>query len=220
MTRKEDSLAEYRRNRDSKKSPEPAGRPRRRRRGAPRFVIQQHDATSMHWDFRLEAAGVLKSWAVPKGPSTDPKEKRLAMPTEDHPLEYAEFEGVIPEGQYGAGPVIVWDTGTYRNLTEKDGEDVSVEDAVDAGHVKVFLDGEKVRGGYALTRIGKGKKPRWILVKLRDDHADARRNPVRTQPHSVISAKTIEELAAEVTEEGSTRPSLRRGRPGERVTTP
>jgi DNA ligase D-like protein (predicted 3'-phosphoesterase) len=187
-------LAEYRRKRDPKKTPEPAGRSRRRRRGDLRFVIQQHDATSMHWDFRLEAAGVLKSWAVPKGPSTDPKEKRLAMPTEDHPLGYADFEGVIPEGQYGAGPVIVWDTGTYRNLTEKDGNEVPVEDAVDAGHVKVFLEGEKLRGGYALTRIGRGKKPRWILVKLRDDQADARRNPVRTQPQSVISGKTIEDM--------------------------
>src|SRR5918996_6665319 len=114
MPRKEDSLAEYRRKRDPGKSPEPAGRARRRRRGGTRFVIQQHDATAMHWDFRLEAAGVLKSWAVPKGPSTDPREKRLAMPTEDHPLHYATFEGVIPEGEYGGGPVIVWDHGTYE----------------------------------------------------------------------------------------------------------
>jgi DNA ligase D-like protein (predicted 3'-phosphoesterase) len=166
-------------------------------------VIQQHDATSMHWDFRLEAAGVLKSWAVPRGPSTDPKEKRLAMPTEDHPPDYGGFEGVIPEGQYGAGPVIVWDAGTYRNLTEKAGREVPVEEATDAGHVKVFLEGEKLRGGYALTRIGKGKKPRWILVKLKDEHADARRNPVRTQPHSVASGKTIAELAAEPAEDGS-----------------
>lgn len=202
MPGKEDPLAEYRRKRDRAKSPEPAGRRRRGGRGEPRFVVQQHDATSMHWDFRLEAGGVLKSWAVPKGPSTDPKEKRLAMPTEDHPLDYAGFEGVIPEGQYGAGPVIVWDTGTYRNLTEKDGEDVPVEDAVAAGHVKVFLEGEKLRGGYALTRIGKGKKPRWIMVKLKDDHADARRNPVRTEPHSVTSGKTIEGLAAELGQEG------------------
>jgi DNA ligase D-like protein (predicted 3'-phosphoesterase) len=196
MPRKEDSLAEYRRKRDPGKSPEPAGRARRGRRGGTRFVIQQHDATAMHWDFRLEAAGVLKSWAVPKGPSTDPREKRLAMPTEDHPLDYAGFEGVIPEGQYGAGPVIVWDTGTYRNLTEKNGQEVPVEDAVDAGHVKVFLEGEKLRGAYALTRTGTGKKPRWILVKMKDEHADARRDPVRTQPRSVTSGKTVEELAS------------------------
>jgi DNA ligase D-like protein (predicted 3'-phosphoesterase) len=159
-------------------------------------VIQQHDATAMHWDFRLEAGGVLKSWAVPKGPSTDPRERRLAMPTEDHPLDYAEFEGVIPEGEYGAGPVIVWDAGTYRNLTEKDGREFAVEDAVAGGHVKVFLEGRKLRGGYALTRTGGGRRPRWILVKLKDEHADARRNPVRTEPRSVTSGRTIEDMAA------------------------
>jgi DNA ligase D-like protein (predicted 3'-phosphoesterase) len=197
MPRK-DSLEEYRRRRDRRKTPEPTGRRGRAGRGKPRFVIQQHDATSMHWDFRLEAAGVLKSWAVPKGPSTDPREKRLAMPTEDHPLEYAGFEGVIPEGEYGAGPVIVWDAGTFRNLTEKDGREVPVEDAVDAGHVKVFLEGEKLRGGFAFTRTGRGTKPRWILVKLKDEHADARRNPVRSQPESVSSGKTIGQLAAEL----------------------
>jgi DNA ligase D-like protein (predicted 3'-phosphoesterase) len=162
-------------------------------------VIQQHDATAMHYDFRLEAGGVMKSWAVPKGPSTNPKEKRLAMPTEDHPLDYADFEGVIPEKQYGAGPVIVWDAGTYRNLTEKNGREVAVENAVEAGHVKVWLQGEKVRGGYALTRTAGGgsRRPRWLLVKLKDEEADARRNPVKTQPESVKTGRTIEELAAE-----------------------
>lgn len=200
MARK-DPLQEYRRRRDPGKTPEPAGR-RSRRKGKPRFVIQQHDATSMHWDVRLEAAGVLKSWAVPKGPSTDPREKRLAMPTEDHPLDYAAFEGVIPEGQYGAGPVIVWDAGTFRNLTEKDGREVAVDRAVEAGHVKVFLEGRKLRGGFAFTRTGRGKRPRWILVKLRDEHADARRNPVRTEPESVISGKTVQDLAAGAGEAG------------------
>jgi DNA ligase D-like protein (predicted 3'-phosphoesterase) len=194
MPRK-DPLDEYRRKRDRKKTPEPAGGRRRSTRGQPRFVIQQHDATAMHWDFRLEAGGVLKSWAVPKGPSTDPREKRLAMPTEDHPLEYAGFEGVIPKGEYGGGPVIVWDAGTYRNLSEKDGREISVEDAVKAGRVKVFLEGEKLQGGYALTRTGGEGRPRWLLVKMRDEHADARRNPVRSQPRSVISGKTIKEMA-------------------------
>jgi DNA ligase D-like protein (predicted 3'-phosphoesterase) len=194
-----DPLKEYRRRRDPRKTPEPEGRPARGRRKKPRFVIQQHDATAMHWDFRLEAAGVLKSWAVPKGPSTDPREKRLAMPTEDHPLGYATFEGMIPEGEYGAGPVIVWDQGTYRNLTEKNGKEVPVEDAVDAGHVKVFLEGHKLRGGYALTRTGRSPRPRWILVKIKDGHADARRNPVRTEPESVISGVTVDEMATRAT---------------------
>ncbi|MGH2662786.1 MAG: DNA polymerase ligase N-terminal domain-containing protein [Actinomycetota bacterium] len=204
-------LDEYRRKRDTAKTPEPAGRIRRSRRGKPQFVVQQHDATAMHWDFRLEADGVLKSWAVPKGPSTDPREKRLAMPTEDHPLDYAGFEGVIPEGEYGAGPVIVWDTGTYRNLTEKNGKEIPVEDAVRKGHVKVFLEGEKVRGAYALTRTGQGKRPRWILVKMKDEHADARRNPVRSEPQSVISGKTVKEMAAEY---GYKKRSSRARRPG------
>jgi DNA ligase D-like protein (predicted 3'-phosphoesterase) len=159
-------------------------------------VIQKHDATSLHYDFRLEAGGVLKSWAVPKGPSTNPNDKRLAMQTEDHPLDYASFEGVIPEGQYGAGPVIVWDTDAYRNLTEKDGREVPVEDAVRSGHVTVWLEGKKLKGGYALTRIGGGKKARWILVKMKDEAADARRNPVSTQPESVLSGRTVEELGA------------------------
>src|SRR6266542_3760389 len=151
MPKGKSNLAGYREKRDFRRTPEPSGG-KGRRSSRPRFVIQKHDATSLHYDFRLEAAGVLKSWAVPKGPSTNPKDKRLAMPTEDHPLDYAGFEGLIPEGAYGAGPVVVWDTGTYRNLTEKDGREVPVEDAVEQGHVKVWLEGKKLTGGYALTR--------------------------------------------------------------------
>jgi DNA ligase D-like protein (predicted 3'-phosphoesterase) len=154
-------------------------------------VIQQHQARSLHYDFRLEAGGVLKSWAVPKGPSTNPKDKRLAMPTEDHPLEYADFEGVIPEGEYGAGTVIVWDRGTYRNL-----EDEPVEQQVEKGHVAVWLEGKKLRGGYALTRIGRGKRERWLLVKMDDEGADRRRKPVRSSPESVKSGRTLDEVAA------------------------
>lgn len=195
MPKSKSKLAEYRGKRDFRRTPEPSAS-RKRRRSRPRYVIQKHDATSLHYDFRLEAAGVLKSWAVPKGPSMNPKDKRLAMPTEDHPLDYADFEGVIPEGEYGAGPVIVWDTGTYSNLTEERGREVPVEEAVEQGHVKVWLDGTKLTGGYALTRIGGGRKGRWILVKMDDDAADARRNPVKTQPESVLSGRTMEELEA------------------------
>jgi DNA ligase D-like protein (predicted 3'-phosphoesterase) len=192
------SLRDYRRKRDFGKTPEPSGRTRGRRVG-PIFVIQKHDATALHYDFRLEADGVLKSWAVPKGPSTDPRDKRLAMPTEDHPLGYADFEGVIPEGEYGAGPVIVWDTGTYRNLSEDDGREVPVAQAVEHGHVKVWLEGSKVRGGYSLrrTQIGRSTRAKWLLVKLKDEAADARRNPVSSRPESVLSGKTVEELAEE-----------------------
>jgi DNA ligase D-like protein (predicted 3'-phosphoesterase) len=185
-----DTLGTYRDRRDLARTPEPAGRRRRGSRRRPRFVIHQHDATTLHYDLRLEAAAVLKSWAVPKGPSTNPKDKRLAMPTEDHPLDYADFEGVIPQGQYGAGPVIVWDTGTYRNLTGTE-----VERAVEDGHVTVWLEGRKLRGGYALTRIGKGARGRWLLVKMDDEQADARRKPVKTQPESVRSGRTIRQVA-------------------------
>jgi DNA ligase D-like protein (predicted 3'-phosphoesterase) len=193
MARKQqDTLGTYRAKRDPARTPEPAGRRRRGSRRRPRFVVHQHDATSLHYDVRLEAAGVLKSWAVPEGPSTDPRDKRLAMPTEDHPLDYVDFEGVIPEGQYGAGPVIVWDTGSYRNLGG-----TAVERAVEDGHVTVWLEGRKLRGGYALTRIGRGARGRWLLVKMDDDAADARRKPVKTQPESVLSGRTIRQVAAE-----------------------
>jgi DNA ligase D-like protein (predicted 3'-phosphoesterase) len=159
----------------------------------PRFVVQKHDASRLHYDFRLEVEGVLKSWAVPKGPSTDPREKRLAMEVEDHALDYADFEGVISEGSYGAGSVIVWDTGTYRNL-----RDEPVEEGLRRGHVSVWLEGSKLRGGWSLQRMRGGSKPQWLLVKRRDEGADARRNPVSTQPESVLSGRTVEEVAAEI----------------------
>src|SRR6266545_6832263 len=128
-----EQLKRYRAKRDFRKTKEPSGKGKRRRRKKrePIFVIQKHDARTLHYDFRLEVDGVLKSWAVPKGPSTDPREKRLAMPTEDHPMEYARFEGVIPEGEYGAGPVIVWDRGVYENRSvDKRGRKLSVSKAV------------------------------------------------------------------------------------------
>ena len=158
---------------------------------APSFVIQKHAATSLHYDLRLEVDGVLKSWAVPKGPSTDPRDKRLAMEVEDHGLDYAGFEGVIGEG-YGAGAVIVWDTGTYENL--RAGE--SMAEGLERGHVSVWFHGRKLRGGYSLRRTSAGRKPKWLLVKRRDEEADAKRNPVSTQPESVLSGRSIEAVAA------------------------
>ncbi|WP_214084319.1 DNA polymerase ligase N-terminal domain-containing protein [Methanoculleus sp.] len=190
-----DTLDEYREKRDFSRTPEPPGE--REATSLPIFVIQKHHATTLHYDFRLEADGVLKSWAVPKGPSLDPKEKRLAVPTEDHPLDYADFEGVIPAGSYGAGTVLVWDRGTYQNLTEKDGRKIGVAEALGRGHVSVRLEGEKVRGGYALTRFRTGKGEAWLLVKMDDAEADPTRNPVATEPRSVVSGRTLEEIAAE-----------------------
>jgi DNA ligase D-like protein (predicted 3'-phosphoesterase) len=187
-------LSGYRSKRDFRRTPEPSGGHPRRRSKGPVFVVQEHHATSRHFDFRVEAGGVLKSWAVPKGPSTDPRDKRLAMRTEDHPLDYGGFEEVIPEGQYGAGAVIVWDTGPYRNLTEKNGQEVPIQRALQDGHAVVWLEGRKLRGGYALTRIAEGDRERWLLVKRKDEEADARRNPVKTEPESVLSGKTVEEV--------------------------
>jgi DNA ligase D-like protein (predicted 3'-phosphoesterase) len=188
------SLKDYLAKRDFSRTPEPAAK-KSRTSPEPIFVIQKHAATHLHYDFRLEVDGVLKSWAIPKGPSTDPKDKRLAVPTEDHPLEYADFEGVIPAGEYGGGTVLVWDTGPYRNLTEKKGVAIPMGQAVAHGHVKVWLEGRKLKGGYALTRFRTGKDESWLLVKADDDAADPSGNPVATEPRSVLTGRTIEEIA-------------------------
>ncbi|MEX2498208.1 MAG: DNA polymerase ligase N-terminal domain-containing protein [Wenzhouxiangellaceae bacterium] len=189
------STKEYRSKRDFDKTGEPGGSSRGKSSKQPQFVIQKHDASSLHYDFRIEVDGVLKSWAVPKGPSTDPGEKRLAIRTEDHPLDYADFEGVIPEDQYGGGTVLIWDRGPYENVTEKDDEIQPVEKAIEAGHVLIELRGEKLKGGYALHRTGSGDDARWLLIKMNDEHADARRNPVSTEQESVASGRTIEQVA-------------------------
>ncbi len=191
-----DPLHEYRTRRDFRRTAEPRGGGPSRRRGRPRWVIQHHQATSDHYDLRLEVDGVLTSWAVPKGPSTDPREKRLAIPTEDHPLDYIDFEGVIPEDAHGGGTVMVWDRGHYDNITASDdGDPVPMAEALRRGHVAVRLKGEKLRGGYALTRTGQGVAARWLLVKMRDGDADARRNPVSTEPRSVLTGRTMAEIA-------------------------
>jgi DNA ligase D-like protein (predicted 3'-phosphoesterase) len=184
-------LDTYQRKRDRARTPEPFGDTESD--GGPRFVIQKHDARSLHYDLRLETEGILLSWAVPKGPSTDPRDKRLAIHVEDHPLEYARFEGVIPEGQYGAGAVIVWDTGTYRNLMSEKDNPLDMRSSLSAGHIEVWLDGKKLRGGYALVRIDE-QKDHWLLIKMDDEEADARRRPTSTQPESVLSGRSIEEM--------------------------
>jgi DNA ligase D-like protein (predicted 3'-phosphoesterase) len=188
------TLKEYQDKRDFDRTPEPSVS-RGPASPEPIFVIQKHAASHLHYDFRLEVDGVLKSWAIPKGPSTDPKDKRLAVPTEDHPLSYAGFEGVIPAGEYGGGTVLVWDTGVYRNLTEKKGEAIPMAQAVAHGHVKVWLEGRKLKGGYALTRFKTGKDESWLLVKADDEAADPHRNPVADEPQSVVTGRTIEEIA-------------------------
>jgi len=164
-------------------------RKRRQTDNGPRFVIQHHAARGDHFDFRLEIDGVLVSWAIPTGPSINPKDRRMARRTKDHPLDNASFEGVIPEGEYGAGAVIVWDRGTYTNATRYE-----MAEGLERGHLSFRLDGEKLTGGYALTRIREGKDETWLLIKRRDEDADARRKPAQSQPESVLSGRALDEL--------------------------
>ena len=192
------NLEKYNAKRDFQKTPEPSDQSISFlwAEGQPFFVIQKHEASTLHYDFRIEVDGVLKSWAVPKGPSTDPSIKRLAVPTEDHPLAYADFEGVIPQGEYGGGTVMLWDRGPYRNLKVKaDGTvEKTVAQQVHEGHVTLWLEGQKIRGGYALIHAGGGEKARWLLIKMDDDEADARRNPTSTENLSVKTGRTMEEI--------------------------
>jgi DNA ligase D-like protein (predicted 3'-phosphoesterase) len=189
-----DGLEDYRGKRDFRHTSEPGASRGGRTGDAPRFVVQKHDARTLHYDFRLEADGVLKSWAVPKGPPTDPAEKVLATPTEDHPLAYEDFEGVIPAGEYGAGAVVVWDTGTYSNITEDHGEPVPMAEAIRRGHVAVRLEGRKLHGDYALTKMRRRSSPRWLLVKMRDDKASTGPDPRRDRPESVRTGRTLKQV--------------------------
>ena len=175
-----DSLKSYREKRNFEITAEPLGSGARSHSQI--FVVQKHSSRSLHYDLRLEVDGVLKSFAVPKGPSTDPKVKRLAIQTEDHPLEYASFQGTIPEGQYGAGTVIVWDTGPYINMSRKDGQDITLAQALENGHAAFWLEGKKLSGGYALTKTQRG----WILVKMRDEKADSSHDILKESPGSVL----------------------------------
>jgi DNA ligase D-like protein (predicted 3'-phosphoesterase) len=199
MARREsaDRLAEYRRRRDPKRSPEPSGVESAPGDGEPIFVVQLHDARRMHFDFRLEADGVLKSWAVPKGPSSDPRTKRLASPTEDHPMEYRSFEGVIPKGEYGGGTVMVWDTGTYRNLSKERGREIPLSKALEKGHVSFWLEGRKLHGGYSLTRMhGEyGDRDAWLLVKKSDRYAGDDKAPDLRRVRSAKSGRTLRQIA-------------------------
>lgn len=190
-------LGEYRKKRDFTKTPEPVARTRHS--GSRRiFVVQKHDASRLHYDFRLEINRVLVSWAVPKGPSLNPADKRLAIMTEDHPLEYADFEGVIPAGQYGEGTVMVWDRGGYDLA-----DGASAEQQLAQGEIKVVLHGRKLRGGFALVRVGKlsphrAQKERWLMIKHRDEYADPSWNIERAElDRSVLTRRTLTEIQEE-----------------------
>jgi bifunctional non-homologous end joining protein LigD len=193
MTTK-DRLKPHREKRDFTRTAEPSGESPRSYSEKPIFVIQKHKARNLHYDVRLEVNGVLKSWAVPKGPSTDPKVKRLAVATEDHPMEYADFEGTISKGEYGAGVVLVWDIGTYRNITQNKDQTLSVESAIEHGHLNVWLEGKKLKGGYSFVRFRREAKNQWLFVKMNDGEADPANDPVATQPDSVLSGLSLEEI--------------------------
>ncbi len=198
---KKEFLKEYHKKRDFDRTAEPFGGDRRRSNGRI-FVVQKHDATNLHYDFRIEINGILKSWAVPKGPSLNPKEKRLAVATEDHPMEYADFEGVIPEDQYGGGTVMVWDAGTYRNLKEEhDGKSKTMEQAYKDGEITLWLEGKKLKGGFALVRTGKKGSDKWLLIKKNDQKSDGRRNPVSSQPKSVLTGRSLKQIEKEESEQ-------------------
>ena len=187
------SLAAYNAKRDFALTAEPAGKVESSKTGN-RFIVQKHDATRLHWDFRLEADGVLKSWAVTKGPSPDPEIKRLAVRTEDHPLAYAEFEGTIPQGEYGGGTVMLWDRGTWAPVEGKSWKDI------DKGHIHFTLDGERMKGEWILFRLKPRpgeKRENWLLRKIADDHAEAGDPLVERALTSVLTGRTMAEIAAD-----------------------
>ncbi len=190
-----DLLKRYRTMRRFEETPEPAGAKKTRKAKLPLFVIQKHHASHLHYDFRLEMEGVLKSWAVPKGPSYDPSIKRLAMMTEDHPFDYAGFEGIIPEGNYGAGSVIIWDQGTWE-LIEPGNDPVR---ALESGKLTFRMFGKKMFGEWALVKI-KGRAPKgneWLLMKHRDEFANAEVEITEVAPRSVVSNRLVDEVNRE-----------------------
>src|SRR4026208_17961 len=179
------SLTEYKKKRRFNKTPEPGPEKKHTKTGK-LFVIQKHRATALHYDFRLEVDGVLKSWAVPKGPSLDPKVKRLAMQVEDHPVDYAKFEGVIPEGEYGGGTVMVWDYGTY-----KPEETNNVSEALRKGELKFSLSGKKLKGSWVLVRT---RDRQWLLLKHRDYYT-TEEDVTELAPVSILTRRSLAEIA-------------------------
>ncbi len=186
------ALSLYKKKRSFNKTPEPKGG--KSTGSSLRFVIQKHDATRLHYDLRLEMEGVLKSWAVPKGPSLNPGDKRLAMMVEDHPYDYRSFEGIIPEGNYGAGTVIVWDEGTYESLEpgSKASQEKLLLQQLKKGSLKFKLNGEKLKGEFALVKLKNAENNAWLLIKHRDKYA--KETDVTKKDKSVISGKTLKTI--------------------------
>jgi bifunctional non-homologous end joining protein LigD len=199
MSTRSGRLEEYRRKRDFSRTREPIGG-RRKRSVRLAYVIQKHAASRLHYDLRLELDGVMKSWAVPKGPSLDPGVKRLAIQVEDHPIEYNAFEGTIPEGAYGGGTVMIWDYGTYTAAEEGADPEAALREGYRRGDLKVVLRGERLRGSWVLVRTrGLGSRSRqehWLLIKHRDATADPEADPTAEHLTSARSGRTMAEIAA------------------------
>ncbi|MFF4754288.1 DNA polymerase ligase N-terminal domain-containing protein [Streptomyces sp. NPDC002514] len=193
----DDRLRTYRGKRDFRRTREPSGAAARTA-GGPRFVVQIHDARRLHFDVRLQVGDVLKSWSVPRGPSADPGDRRLAVPTEDHPLEYEYFEGVIPRGEYGGGTVIVWDRGTYEPLShDRAGRPVDFARSLADGHATFRLYGAKLRGEYALTRFrGRDGEYAWLLVRTGPGRSGGHGTPDPRRARSVRTGRTLAQVAA------------------------
>lgn len=187
-------LSSYKKRRSFDKTPEPIGIIKKELKDEPLFVIQKHAASHLHFDVRLEINGVLASWAVPKGISTDPAIKHLAVPTEDHPYDYAFFEGVIPQGQYGGGTVMVWDIGSYTNIKEKNGTIVPMNTCYKNGTIEVELRGKKLHGKYALVRMDKSNDKSWLLIKMRDAYAHRK---IKNVTKSALSGRTMKQISSE-----------------------
>ena len=188
-----DPLAAYNAKRDFELTAEPAGKREASETGN-RFIVQKHDATRLHWDLRLEIDGVLKSWAVTRGPSLDPDDKRLAVRTEDHPMAYAEFEGTIPKGEYGGGSVMLWDRGTWAPIAGKSAKDI------DKGHLHFTLVGERMNGEWILIRLkprANEKRENWLLRKIADGFAEEGDGLVERSLTSVLTKRTMAEIAAD-----------------------
>lgn len=201
-------LSDYNRKRNFGRTPEPKGKVAKKGRGPLRFVVQMHRATRLHFDLRLEFEGVYKSWAVPKGPSLNPLDQRLAIFVEDHPLEYGKFEGIIPPRNYGAGSVMLWDEGTYvergsvGQKPDRKRDEKAMRKAFDSGHITFVLDGHKLKGEFALIRLKKGGDEKaWLLVKKRDEHATYKRSEIPND-QSVKTGRSMEEIAAESQAQG------------------
>ena len=183
-------LDRYYKRRDFNSTTEPKG-DAKKSNGELIFVIQKHNATHLHYDFRLEMDGVLKSWVIPKGPSMNPEQRRLAILVEDHPYSYKDFEGVIPEGNYGAGTVIVWDTGTYTLEEESNGSfEKNIKADIQNGYLSFILNGKKLKGGFTLVRLKIKQKNAWLLIKKDDQYASE--TDVLEKDKSVISGKILE----------------------------